>query len=401
MTAAVAWAKLDDYRDVAPRGAVDFLLRIGERLRGRRLVHVSASRYGRVMVELLNRLVPILNDLGIDTSWEILIGSADFEGIMRTVSRGLMGTEQVVTDAMLARLRAVSAENAARLRLDGDLVMVHDTAPLLLVESRSPSARWVWRYHHDLSSPQPQLWNALRPFAQRYDAVVFSLPRFAAPLTVPRFIVHASVDPLSERNREMPRAEQATYLDRLRVPRDKPFLLQVGPFDRAHDPLGVINAYRHVKKHHDVRLVLAGPPPGPGGDVLAEVQEAASHDPDVCVVSLPPDPQSEVNALERAAVIVLHKPLTTGFGIDVAAAMWKGKPVIGSVAGGIPVQIVSGVTGYTVETVEGAAFRTRQLLSNPELIGRMGAAGREHIRRNFLITRHLGDYLALLALLTR
>jgi len=401
MTAAIAWAKLDDYRDVAPRGAVDFLLRIGERLRGRRLVHVSASRYGRVMVELLNRLVPILNDLGIDTSWEILIGSADFEGIMRTVSRGLMGTEQVVTDAMLARLRAVSAENAARLRLDGDLVMVHDTAPLLLVESRSPSARWVWRYHHDLSSPQPQLWNALRPFAQRYDAVVFSLPRFAAPLTVPRFIVHASVDPLSERNREMPRAEQATYLDRLRVPRDKPFLLQVGPFDRAHDPLGVINAYRHVKKHHDVRLVLAGPPPGPGGDVLAEVQEAASHDPDVCVVSLPPDPQSEVNALERAAVIVLHKPLTTGFGIDVAAAMWKGKPVIGSVAGGIPVQIVSGVTGYTVETVEGAAFRTRQLLSNPELIGRMGAAGREHIRRNFLITRHLGDYLALLALLTR
>ena len=336
MTAAVAWAKLDDYRDVAPRGAVDFLLRIGERLRGRRLVHVSASRYGRVMVELLNRLVPILNDLGIDTSWEILIGSADFEGIMRTVSRGLMGTEQVVTDAMLARLRAVSSENAARLRLDGDLVMVHDTAPLLLVESRSPSARWVWRYHHDLSSPQPQLWNTLRPFAQRYDAVVFSLPRFAAPLTVPRFIVHASVDPLSERNREMPRAEQATHLDRLRVPRDKPFLLQVGRFDRAHDPLGVINAYRHVKKHHDVRLVLAGPPPGPGGDVLAEVQEAASHDPDVCVVSLPPDPQSEVNALERAAVIVLHKPLTTGFGIDVAAAMWKGKPVIGSVAGGIP-----------------------------------------------------------------
>src|SRR5207245_2789906 len=120
----VAWAKLDDYRGVAPRGAVDFLLRIGERLRGRRLVHVSASRYGRVMVELLNRLVPILNDLGIDTSWEILIGSADFEGIMRTVSRGLMGTEQVVTDAMLARLRAVSSENAARLRLDGDLVMV-------------------------------------------------------------------------------------------------------------------------------------------------------------------------------------------------------------------------------------------------------------------------------------
>ena len=401
MTAAVSWAKLDDYRDVAPRGAVDFLLRIGERLRGRRLVHVSASRYGRVMVELLNRLVPILNDLGIDTSWEILIGSADFEGIMRTVSRGLMGTEQVVTDAMLARLRAVSAENAARLRLDGDLVMVHDTAPLLLVESRSPSARLVWRYHHDLSSPQPQLWNALRPFAQRYDAVVFSLPRFAAPLTVPRFIVHASVDPLSERNREMPRAEQAAHLDRLRVPRDKPFLLQVGRFDRAHDPLGVINAYRHVKKHHDVRLVLAGPPPAPGGDVLADVREAAGQDPDIAVIVLPPDPQTELNALERAATIAIQKPLQADFTIEVATAMWKGKPVIGTIAGGIPFQMVVNVTGYTVETVEGAAFRIRQLLSNPELIGRMGAAGREHVRRNFLVTRHLSDYLALLAHLTR
>ncbi len=401
MTSTVSWAKLDDYRQVAPRGAIDLLLRIGERLRGRRLANVSASRYRGVTVEVLNRLVPILNDLGIDASWEITIGAADYEGITRTIGRALTGTEQVVTEAMLGRLRDVCAENAKRLRLEADLVMVHDAAPLLLVESRSGDTRWVWRYHHDLSSPQPQLWNALRPFAQRYDAVVFSLPRFAAPLSVPRFVIHSSIDPLSERNRDMGRAEQAVHLDRLRVPRDKPFLLQIGPFDRSHDSLGVINAYRLVKKHHDVRLVLAGSPSGPGDDVLSEVQEAASDDADLRVVGLPPDPQTEMNALERGAAIVIHKPLATSFGIDVAAAMWKAKPVVGSVAGGIPVQIVFGVTGYTVETVEGAAFRIRHLLSNPELIGRMGAAGREHIRRNFLITRHLGDYLALLALLTR
>jgi trehalose synthase len=163
----------------------------------------------------------------------------------------------------------------------------------------------------------------------------------------------------------------------------------------------VINAYRLVRKHYDVRLVLAGPAPGSGGDVLAEVEEAASQDPDVLVILLPPDPQTEMNALERAATIVIYKPLSTGFGINVATAMWKGKPVVGSLAGGIPNQILSGVTGYTVETVEGAAFRIRHLLGNPELIGRMGAAGREHIRRNFLITRHLGDYLALLAMLTK
>jgi trehalose synthase len=305
---------------------------------------------------------------------------------------------------MLERLRDVCAENAKRLRLEADLVVVHDAAPLLLVEGRSGDTRWLWRYHHDLSSPQPQLWNILRPVAQRYDAVVFSDAKFAAPLSIPRFVIYPSVDPLSERNRDMGRAEQGLHLDRLRVPRDKPFLLQVGPFHRSHDPLGVINAYRLVKKHHDVRLVLAGPPPGSGDDVLAEVQEAASHDPDLRIVVLPPDPQTEMNALERSASIVIHKPLATGFGIfgiNVAAAMWKGKPVLGSLAGGIPNQIIFGVTGYTVETVEGAAFRIRHLLGNPELIGRMGAAAREHIRRNFLITRHIGDYLALLALLTK
>jgi trehalose synthase len=401
MTPTVSAASLDDYRQVAPRGAVDLLLRLGERLRGRSLVHVSASRYRGVTIEVLNRLAPILNSLGIDAGWEVTIGSGDFEGITRTVGRALTGTEQVVTDAMLGRLRDVCAENARRLHLDADLVITHDATPLFLAESRSGDSRWVWRCHHDLSSPQPQLWNILRPVVQRYDAVVFSDPEFAAPLSIPRFIIYPSVDPLSERNRDMARAEQSVHLDRLRVPRDKPFLLQVGPFRRSHDPLGVINAYRLVKKHHDVRLVLAGPAAGSGDDALAEIQEAASQDPDLRIVVLPPDPQTEMNALERSAAIVIHKPRTTGFGINVAAAMWKGRPVVGSLAGGIPNQVIFGVTGYTVETVEGAAFRIRHLLSNPELIGRMGAAGREHIRRNFLITRHLGDYLALLAVLTK
>jgi trehalose synthase len=391
--------KLDEYRAVAPRGSVDFMLRIAERLQGRHIVQVSVSRYGGVAAEILNRIVPILNDLGIETAWEIMLGSADFDAIVKAVTKGLEGVEQVVTEPMLARLHATCADNARRLPLDADLVIVHDAATLLLVEGRRPAGRWLWRYHGDLSSPQPQVWNALRPFVDKYDGAVFSTPKFAAPLSTLRFVIAPSIDPLSERNREMPRGEQIRHLERLGVRTDKPILLQVGPFERSQDPLGVVNAYRLVKIHHDVRLVLAGSPPGPGG-VLAEMQEAASQDPDITVVELPPDPQTELNALERAATIVLQKPLFIDFGLDVATAMWKGKPVIGSLAGGIPSQIVSKVTGYTVETVEGAAFRIRHLLSNPEMIGRMGAAGREHVRRNFLITRHLGDYLALLAHLT-
>jgi trehalose synthase len=380
---------------------VDILMRMVERLRGRRFVHVSASRYGGAGMEVLNRLVPIMSDLGVDTSWEITIGSADFDQVGRAVGRALAGTEQVITEAMLARLRDTAVENARRLRLDADMVMVHDATPLGLVEQRPGSGRWVWRCSQDISSAQAQVWTALRPVVQRYDAAVFSLARFATPLSIPRFIIYPSIDPLSERNREMSRAEQAAQLDRLHVPRDKPILLQVGPFERLHDPLGVINAYRLVKKHHDVRLVLAGPPPTPGGDLLSDVREAAEHDADISVIVLPPDPQTELNALERSATIAIQKPLKADFTIEVASAMWKGKPVIGTIAGGIPFQMVVNVTGYTVETVEGAAFRIRQLLSNPELIGRMGAAGREHVRRNFLVTRHLSDHLALIYHLIR
>src|SRR5260370_22670867 len=172
--------------------------------------------------------------------------------------------------------------------------------------------------------------------------------------------------------------------------------------DLSRDPIGVVNAYRIVKKHHDVRLVLAGGGgDGPeSGEVFAELREADARDPDIVALELPPDAQLQINALQRAATIVLQKSVRDGFAIGVAEAMWKGKPVIGGAVGGLPAQIADGVTGYTVRSAEGAAFWLRHLLNNPELIARMGGVGREHVRRNFLITRHLSDYLALLAHLT-
>lgn len=392
---------LDDYRAVAARGSVDFLARICERLRGRRFVHVSASRYEGSFVETLERLVPMMTALGIDTSWEVIAGSADLDATAHAVRLALDGTEQAIGQAMLDRLRDTCVDNAARLPLDGDLVLVHDALPLLLVERRPAGSRWLWRCHADLSRPQSSVWTYLRPFVERYDGAIFSLARFSPALGVPRYLVAPSIDPLSERNRDMPRAEQAQRLERLGVGRDKALLLQVGAFTRRQDPLGVVNAYRLVKKHHDVRLVLAGPDPGSGSSVLDELRGVAAEDPDLLPVVLPPDPAADLNALERAATLVVQKPLRTDFCLDVASALWKGKPVIGSTAGGIPCQLVQGVTGYTVDTVEGAAFRIRHLLSNPEQIGRMGALGREHVRRDFLITRHLASFLALLAHLTR
>jgi trehalose synthase len=392
----VAW---DAYREVVPRGVVELLFRLAERVRGRRFLHVNASRYGAGSPESLTRLVPMMSSLGVDVGWEVIVGDPGFYAGVQTLQRVLEGGDGLITGELLRRYAGAAAENAQHLDLTADVVMVHELAPLLLVRHRPPRGRWVWRCHSDLSRAPRRSWHAIRSDLERYDATVFSLPKFAQRLPRPSLIIHPSVDPLSDKNRELSRAEVGRLLERLRVPADKPILVQVAPYARSKDPLGVVRAYRLAKKYVDCRLVLAGGGAADnpeGAAVLAEVREAAAGDPDVHALVLPPDAGLEINALHRAAAVIIHKPLHDDFGLGVAEAMWKGKPVVGSFAGGIPTQVISEVTGFTVNSVEGAAFRIRQLLQSPELMARLGGAAREHVRRNFLVTRHLGDYLALL-----
>jgi trehalose synthase len=390
---------LNDYREIAPKGTVDFISRMAERVKGRRLLNISATRYGGGVAELLHRMGPMLTELGVDASWEVITGNPLFYQATRALHHALQGTEQVVTEEMLEAYRSVTRENARRLPLEADLVLVHEAPPAGLVEYRPPAGRWVWRCHIDVSAPQRRVWSFLRRYVTRYDAAVFSLPRFAPQLPIPQYLVYPSIDPLADKNRRLTRQEVEATLDRLQIPRDKPIVLQVARFDRFADPVGVINAFRLVRRHNDCRLVLAGggaadDPEGAG--VLAEVREAMGRDPDMHVLELPPDAHLEINALQRGAAVVLQKSLREGFGLTVAEAMWKGKPVIGGAAGGITAQIIHDVTGYVVHSPEGAAFWLRHLLNNPEAISRLGGAGREHVRRNFLITRHLADDLTLL-----
>lgn len=392
--------KIEDYREVAPRGMVDLILHLAERVHGRRLVHVSAGRYGGAG-EIPQRIVPIMADLGIESGWEVIGGDAEFFAAARALDAALQGEDRVITEDMLRHYQEMNRISASKLALGGDLVLVHDAQPASLVEHRGREGKWVWRCHLDLSAPQRRVWNLFRRYVGQYDATVFSLPRFAPPLAIPQFVIYPSIDPLSDLNRELSRHETRAILAQLGVPDDKPFLLQVGQLDRHRDPVGTISSYRIAKRHHDVRLVLAGPgDPGEGRAVPGPVREAAARDPDIVVLDLPPEAQLQINALQRAATIVVQKSVRDRFGLEIAEAMWKGKPVIGGSGGGSAVQIIPDVTGYRVDSVEGAGFRLRQLLTNPELIARMGGAAREHVRRNFLITRHLMDYLALLAHLT-
>jgi trehalose synthase len=217
-------------------------------------------------------------------------------------------------------------------------------------------------------------------------------------MVVDQFIIPPAIDPLSEKNRELTGEEIDETVRKFHIPVDRPILLQVSRFDRFKDPVGVINSYRIVKKYNDCVLVLAGSPAmdDPEGEfVLNETREVAGDDPDIHILLLPPFSDKDINALQRIATVVLQKSLKEGFGLTVSEAMWKGKPVIGGAAGGIPLQIAHGVTGFLVHSVEGTAFRVRQLLNNPDLALRMGETARDYIRTNFLITRQIRDYLSL------
>ena len=395
--------ELDDYRDSATKGTVDFLYRLSDLVKGRSFLQINAVRYGGGMAEVLRRLVPMLTSLGVDARWEVLAGDQEFFDVSKRISNALQGQEQVFTEQMSQVYLKINRQNAQVLNLDADLVMVHDPGPAALIDHRK-GGKWIWRCYLDLSQPQRRAWSFLRHFVVRYDAAIFSVTGFAQRLPIPKFLIYPSIDPLSEKNRELSRAEVSHTLDRLGIPRDKPILLQVARFDRFKDPVGAIKAYRMVKKHYDCRLILAGGGVAndPEGEaVLADVNTAAGSDADIHVLQLPPEADREINALQRGATIVLQKSIKEGFGLAVSEAMWKGKPVVGGTAGGIADQIIDGVTGYTVHSIEGAAFRVRHLLNNPGLSQRMGGAAREHVRRNFLITRHLADYLTLLKIFTQ
>lgn len=395
---------LEDYRDVSPPGTVDFLRRMARSIQGKRMLHVNSTRYGGGVAEILHRLVPMIEELGIKARWDVLSGTDAFYRTTKSFHNALQGTRQHISPDMYEAYLACNRENMATMDLDADVVMIHDPQPAPLIGNRKAGQKWIWRCHIDISAPQRSVWQFLRTYVTRFDAAIVSLPKFAQRLPIPQFLIYPSIDPLSDKNRELAPEEVDRILHQLGIPRDKPILLQVSRFDRFKDPVGVVEAYRLVKKSHDCRLVLAGGTAvddPEGAEVLAEVQQVVGADPDVHILLLPPTANLEINALQRAATIVFQKSTREGFGLTVAEALWKGKPVIGGQTGGITVQIIPGVTGYTVTSPEGAAFYTKRLLNEPEIMAAMGRQGREYARHRFLITRHLQDYLGVMIQLSQ
>ena len=396
-------ATLADYRTVVGPGVIEELEALGERVRGRRMQHVNSTPVGGGVAEILTRLVPLVRELGVDTRWDVIKGDQAFFNVTKAFHNALHGKPEEITPAMLDIYRANTEMNLKELELSDDVVFIHDPQPAGLIARKGAKGRhWLWRCHIDLSQPQPDVWDFLRPFVEQYDAAIFSMPDFAQQLPIPQFGVAPSIDPLADKNKPLDQRYIESVATKYNIDPSRPLLTQISRFDRLKDPLGVICAYRIVKKRYDCQLALAGggaPDDPEGAEVLREVQEAAADDPDIHVILLPPFSDLEINALVRASTVVLQKSIREGFGLTVAEALWKCKPVIGGAVGGIKIQVINGVNGYLVHSPEGAANRIAQLLRDNKLRERMGANGYEHVKQNFLLTRHVRDYvMAILAM---
>ncbi|MEA3493745.1 MAG: glycosyltransferase [Candidatus Margulisiibacteriota bacterium] len=372
---------------------------LADKLRGKTIKMVNSTAEGGGVAEMLHRVVPLFNELGLKVKWEIIKGRGEFFNATKAFHNALHGKNSEITQKMFDVYNEINEENIKEMSFDEDIMLIHDPQPAALIKMKNKcDARWIWRCHIDTSHPNMQVWNFLKKYISQYDASIFSAPGFAKELPIPQYMIYPAIDPFAEKNRELTHYEINSVMKRFNIPMDKPIITQVSRFDYLKDPIGVFETYKLVKKHVDCRFVYAGGTASDdpeGNEVLNLLREKCSGEKDFHILLLPPFSDFEINALQRASSIVLQKSLREGFGLTVTEAIWKGKPVIASAVGGIPLQIINNFTGILVHSIEGAAYQIRYLLSNPKVMQKLGEYGKEHVREKFLLTRNLRNYLLL------
>lgn len=389
-------AKIEDYAPIVGESVIDDLRLIADKLKGKVVQHVNSTAVGGGVAEILNRMVPLLRELGVDARWDLIKGGVDFFEVTKKFHNLLHGRPQEISDKDFDIFLETSSRNIAEVNTYGDIVFIHDPQPIALVNKKAEN-KWIWRCHVDVSTPNKRVWDFLMGFIAKYDAAVFSAPSFSTELPIRQFLIAPSIDPLSDKNRALAQETVDNVLMKYNIPQDKPIITQISRFDRLKDPVGVIEVYKMVKKYNDCRLILAGGGASDdpeGVQVLQEVRERAKNDPDIHILLLSQN-DIEINALQTASTVILQKSLREGFGLTVAEALWKAKPVVASRVGGIPLQIAHKYSGLLCHSIDGAAFAVKQLLNSPAYAKKLGENGREHIRNNFLLTRHLRDYMLL------
>jgi trehalose synthase len=392
---------IQDYIPIVGEDSIQELYALAEGVQGNVIQNINSTSEGGGVAEILTRIIPLLRKLGIDARWDVIKGDESFFRITKSIHNALQGMNVPITKTDLGSFLEVNKRNTEEMDFYGDIMFIHDPQPIALIDKRQDTARrkWVWRCHIDLSEPQMNIMDFLKNYIERYDRIVISSPKYARKdLNAKQVIIPPSIDPLSDKNRELPQKMIDSIINRFGIDANRPIATQISRFDKFKNPCGVIEAYKKVKDSTDFQLVLAGggasdDPEGP--DILHQITCEVEGDPDIHIIDLPAGSDLEVNALQRASTVVLQNSSREGFGLTVTEALWKAKPVIASAVGGIPLQIIHEHSGLLTKSQDETEYYLKKVLSDPGYAMRLGENGREHVRRNFLITRHIRDCLRL------
>jgi trehalose synthase len=397
---SVAQKNLADYASIVGRPLVEEILRLAEALKGKRVLHLSATSFGGGVAEILNTLVPLMHDIGLEAEWQVIYGREEFFNTTKLMHNALQGAPQDLDEEQRRIWLHYNEINASQLSEGWDVCIVHDPQPAAIASLVPDKARhWIWRCHIDLSNPNQDTLAHLVPYLEPYEAAVFHMQDYVpGGMDGRAHIIPPAIDPLAPKNMAFA-PEDAVYIcEQFGIDVDRPLLCQVSRFDPWKDPLGVIDAYRIVKEQlPDIQLALVGSmatDDPEGWDYFNATVAHADGDPDIHILNnLNNVGAIEVNAFQSHCDVVIQKSTREGFGLTVTEAIWKARPFVGGAVGGIPLQVTDGESGYLVSSVEECAERSLQILSDPGLGRRLGRAGKEAARQRFLMPRLLRDWL--------
>jgi trehalose synthase len=427
-------------------------------LAGRVIWHVNSTARGGGVAEMLHSLLAYARGTGVDVRWLTISGNERFFAVTKRIHNNLHGSpgdggglgeaERAIYEEALAASAGALAE---RVR-PGDIVYLHDPQTAALTRmTRDAGVSVIWRCHVGIDKPNDLArrgWAFLTPYIEEANAFVFSRREFVWDgLDQGKlWIVPPSIDAFSPKNQDLDPVAVGSILATIGLaaddrpapvfrrqdgslarvdrraeltqdgplPGDAPVIAQVSRWDRLKDPAGVLRCFSEHLRHPSAHLVVAGPSVAEvaddpeGAEVLAEVERLRASLPDEVrarthLASLPMDDVEEnaamVNAIQRHADVVLQKSLAEGFGLTVAEAMWKARPVVAGRVGGIQDQILDGVSGVLVDDpadFASVAGAIDGLLDDPDRARAIGQAARQRVLDEFLGSRHLVQYMNLI-----
>ncbi len=396
--------KLLDYAEIVDEKVLSKLETESRKLKDKKILHISSTKEGGGVAEILSSLIPLMNDVGIKASWYVIKGRKDFFKVTKKIHNALQGGLLPLTSSEKRKHIQINESNASAIEIDADCVIVHDPQPLPLIKYANKKQPWIWRCHVDLSKPNKEVWAYIKPFIDLYDRMIISSGSYRKPdLSLKQEVVYPAIDPISPKNMYMSNEEITKYMNSIGLSMDKPIITQVSRMDVWKDPEGLLEVFRHVRELINCRLVYcyASATDDPEGDlILSRVKNRIKEYGLIKEVEFinGEDPVL-VNALQRYSDVIVQKSIREGFCLAVTEALWKKKPVVGSRVGGIPIQIKNGVDGFLVEPhdIKGFTDKIVQILENADLANTLGLKAEKRVVDSFLITRLLYDYIKLIA----